>query len=171
MLSYLIIFVAKIFEVTLGTLRIVMINKGERLYGALFGLVETAIWLKVVSAVLIGIQSDPWKMVFYALGFAGGVYLGSIIEEKLALGLITLQVVTDAEDGHVLAERLRKKNLGVTLLEAEGKDKSKNILLIYIQRKMKDEVIQYIEEQNIPVVISVSELKLMHGGYGCRRHR
>ena len=74
---YLVIFLGKIVEVSLGTLRIVLINRGERLIGSLIALIEISLWLIIAGNVLTNYQSDPLKMVAYALAYAMGNYVGS----------------------------------------------------------------------------------------------
>ena len=80
---YLVIFFGKIVEVSLGTLRIVLINRGERLIGSLIALIEISLWLIIAGNVLSDYQSDPFKMLAYALAYALGNYVGSWLEERL----------------------------------------------------------------------------------------
>lgn len=166
MLMYLIIFVAKVFEVSLMTLRTVLVTKGEKVLGSLIGIVEIIIWILVASNVLTGLKDDPFKMVVYALGFAVGIYLGSTIEEKLAIGLLSLQVIVNQEDGESLTNYLREQGVGVTVIEGQGLSEVKNILILHIQRKRKNEIIKSIVKEAPGVVISSNELKTVYGGYG-----
>lgn len=166
MLMYLIIFVAKVFEVSLMTLRTVLVTKGEKVLGSLIGIVEIIIWILVASNVLTGLKDDPFKMVVYALGFAVGIYLGSTIEEKLAIGLLSLQVIVNQEDGESLTNYLREQGVGVTVIEGQGLSEVKNILILHIQRKRKNEIIKSIVKEAPGVVISSNELKTIYGGYG-----
>ena len=87
LIVYICIFLGKILEVTLCTLRIVLINRGERAIGALLALIEITLWLIIAGNVLSNYQSDPWKMVAYALAYSLGNYAGSWLEERLAFGL------------------------------------------------------------------------------------
>jgi uncharacterized protein YebE (UPF0316 family) len=102
-LLYIIIFFAKIIEVSFSTIRLVYINKGERVKGAILGFVEIMIWLVVVSSVLNNITEDPIKVFIYAAAFSLGNYLGVTIESKIAVGLASIQVVVDQKDGEILA--------------------------------------------------------------------
>lgn len=87
---YITIFIAKIVEVSISTIRLVYNNKGERVKGTILGFIEILIWLLVVSSVLNNITEDPFKIFAYALGFALGNYLGLYIESKIALGLASI---------------------------------------------------------------------------------
>lgn len=169
MITYLLIFVAKILEVSLMTLRTVLITRGEKVYGSIIGFFEVSIWLYLVSKVLVGINEDPIRMVVYALGFACGNYLGSILEEKLALGLLTISVIVSETDGDTLAEKLRECNVGVTKIKAEGINENRTILMVHAKRRRKNEIIKLIEETHVNAVISVTDTKTIYGGYGIRK--
>ena len=86
-LLYFIIFFAKIIEVSISTVRIVFINKGEKIKGAALGFIEIMIWLIVVSSVLNNITEDPIKVFIYAIAFSLGNFFGVTIESKIAVGL------------------------------------------------------------------------------------
>jgi uncharacterized protein YebE (UPF0316 family) len=169
LIEYCIIFFAKIIEVSLMTIRTVFISKGKRTYASIIGFIEVLIWLKIVSVVLMGISEDVYKMFVYAFGFAMGNYVGLWIESKLAIGLVTIQAIVDEKIGHELAEYLRKQKVGVTLLTGEGKDNNKNILILHVKRKIKDKIIEDIEQKVNNAVITVSEIQMVHGGYGLLR--
>lgn len=169
MMYYIAIFLAKILEVSLMTVRTVLITRGERLYGSIIGFVEVIIWLYVVSVVLVGINDDPIRMVVYAFGFAFGNYLGSLLEEKLALGILTINVIASEENGEKIAAILREQNVGVTGIASEGINEMKKMLLIHVKRKRKNEIIKLIESTNINCVISISDTRTVYGGYGIRK--
>ena len=138
---YLVIFLGKIVEVSLGTLRIVLINRGERLIGSLIALIEISLWLIIAGNVLTNYQSDPLKMVAYALAYAMGNYVGSWLEERLAFGLCSMQtVVMDRETSEKITAALRQNGFGVTELAAQGRDDQTRYLLIStLRRKLADD--------------------------------
>lgn len=169
MFTYIFIFFAKIFEVSLTTVRTVLVTRGEKFFAAIIGFFEVSIWLYVIGSVLAGIQEDPKKMIIYALGFACGNYIGCIIEDKLALGVLTINVIVTEEDSKELACTLREKNVGVTVIEGEGINTKRKVLLIHAKRKRKNEIVKIIENTNIPSVISINDTKTVYGGYGLRK--
>ena len=132
MLVYILIFFAKIIEVSLTTVRTVLITRGEKLYGSIIGFFEMIIWIYVVSTVLIGISKEPIKILIYALGFSCGNYVGCILEDKLALGLLTINAIVSEKDGEKLAKMLRTENVGVTIVEAEGLKENKKLLILHV---------------------------------------
>lgn len=168
-MDYLLIFFAKIIEVSMMTVRTVLLAKGQKMFASIIGFFENLIWLAVISVVLVGITEDPLKMFTYALGFSVGCYVGSIIESRLALGLITIQVIVESSEGKVLTNLLRNQNIAVTVIEGEGRDTNKDILILYVKRKEKNKVVKYIEEHVEKTVITVSDVQVVHGGYGLLR--
>ncbi|MEA3422498.1 MAG: DUF5698 domain-containing protein [Bacillota bacterium] len=117
MVMYLVVFFAKIIEVSLMTIRVVLITRGERLIGAIIGFFEVVIWIIIMGNVLSDISSDPLKLVAYAGGFAAGNYVGSWIEEKLGIGMAEVQAIVLKEHGKGLAEVIREQNFAVTVVE------------------------------------------------------
>lgn len=168
-MEILIIFLAKIVEITLSTLRTVLVTKGEKVYVSIIGFIEVSIWLRVVSAVLTGISDSPAKILAYALGYACGSLVGLTLEEKIGLGYSTIQIIVNKDQGNVLAKLLRDEGKAVTILEGEGMDSKKSVLLTHIKRKDKELIMKKIEELNIQAVVTISETKKIYGGYGIRK--
>lgn len=168
-LFYLLILSAKIIEVSLMTLRIVFITKGERKLGALVAFVEVTIWILLVTFVLNDLMSDPFKAVFYALGFAIGNYLGSVLEEKIGLGLSQVQIIVKAEHGPKLAKALRDQEFAVTVVHGSGRNLERNILFMYVKRKRVPLLMDLVKEKQENAVITVMETKPLYGGFGIRK--
>lgn len=156
---YVTIFIAKIVEVSISTIRLVYNNKGERIKGTILGFIEIMIWLLIVSSVLNNITEDPFKIFAYALGFALGNYLGLYIESKIALGLASIQVVVGEEIGNSLAETLREDGYGVTIIDGKGKnDSSKSLLFIQLKRKRISAAIKMIKYVTPSAYITVNDI-------------
>lgn len=165
-LLYIIIFCAKIVEVSISTIRLVYINKGERVKGAVLGFVEIMIWLIVVSSVLNNITADPIKVFVYAAAFSLGNFIGVTIESKIAVGLASIQVVASEKTGEILAGILRDENFGVTIIDGRGKNDSKKILLfIQLKRKKIPAAVKIIKQTTPDAYITVNDIKSMLGGY------
>ncbi|MDD3126257.1 MAG: DUF5698 domain-containing protein [Candidatus Izemoplasmatales bacterium] len=120
----LVIFFAKIIEVTIGTLRSILIIKGYRLIAFFLALIEITIWIFVASTVITGLSESPMKGIAYGIGFASGVYLGSIVEQKLAFGKLLIQTITSDHMSIIISEKLRELGCGVTSVAACGKDEA-----------------------------------------------
>jgi len=162
---YVVIFCAKIFEVSIGTLRIVLVSKGQKLKAALIAFVECVIWILVVSTVLVDITKDPVKVVIYCAAFAIGNYIGVSLENRLAMGLSSIQVITNLEEGNELALLLRDNNFGVTVMKGYGKEKEKEVLILHLKRKRIAEAVNLIHSQLENALITVNEVKVVRGGY------
>ena len=163
---YLFIFFGKILEVSFGTLRIVLINRGERTVGAIIAVVEITLWLVIASSVLTGFKDDFLKGIVYAVAFACGNYIGSWLDELLAFGLSSMQVVLpDMETGKAVEACLRAKGFGITSLDVHGRDEDRAMLLMTMQRKRLPEALAILEKQCNGAVVTVSDIKTQRGGY------
>ena len=140
----LIIFLARLVDVSLGTLRIIFISRGRKYLAPLLGFLEVLIWITVVSEVVSGAQSIVAYLA-YAAGFAVGNYAGMLIEEKLAIGTLVVRVILP-QHGTELVERLRAEGYGATY--ADGHGASGPVILIYtvVLRKELAHVVNLIQE-------------------------
>lgn len=129
----LLIIVARVSDVTLGTLRTVAIINGRRGLSWFLGFFEVLIWIYAVSAVLQGGIRSPWVAIAYALGFATGNYVGITVEQMLAHGEQMVKIFT--RRGPEMACLLRRQGFAVTQLEAEGRDGRVDLLFVKTQRK------------------------------------
>lgn len=158
------IFFAKIVEVTMGTLRIILINKGYRKQGVILSFIEIVLWVFVASRVINGITEAPIKGIVYSLGFSAGVYTGSRIESWLAFGRVLVQIITSGSNGDEITNTLRKEGYGVTTINAHGKDDDRLVLMVYTDRKKKAQVIKRIQSIDSKAMIVINDVSTM-GGY------
>ncbi len=164
---YVFIFFGKMLEVTTSTLRIVLINRGIRSLGSLLAVIEITMWLIITSTVLTGFQSDPLKIAVYAVAFGLGNFLGSWLDEKLAFGLSSIQIVVpDLASAHSLSTTLREKGFGITTMDVHGiENESRYMLLMMIQRKRLHEALDLITNSCEKSVVTVTDVKVQKGGY------
>ncbi len=162
---YLIIFALKFIEVTISTLRIVIVTKGERAKGALIAFFEVMLWVFVVTLVLDDLMSDPLKIVIYGAAFASGNYVGSMLEEKLALGTLNLTAIVPAPEGKQIAEGMRNQGYAVTVTQGEGRDGKRHILSLHIHRKKITPTINALKALDPGVVITINDIRPIYGGY------
>lgn len=145
-LSALIIFFLRLADQSLGTMRTLLVSKNKPIYAALIGLVESAIWIIAISKVINNIV-DPWLIGSYAAGFAAGTIVGSYIERIVGVGNIVVRVFCSANSPSV-AETLREKGHGVTIIDGQGKDGPVKIYLCVIPRRKLKSVLNIIDEIN-----------------------
>lgn len=164
---YLFIFFGKLLEVSTSTLRMVLINRGIRAVGSMIAVVEISMWVVLAGTVLSSIHSDPIRIPVYAVAYGLGNYVGSWLDEKLAFGLSSIQVVVpDEMIAKLLGEALRAKEFGVTTMNVQGmSDKSHFMLLLMIKRKHLREALELITSITEKAVITVSDVKVQKGGY------
>lgn len=156
---------AKITEVTISTLRIIYINKGFRKLGTFLSLIEILLFVFIASIVITGIQEAPMKGIIYSIGFATGVYLGSLLENYLAVGKVYIQAIIMREEASKVIKELRDAGYGVTVLSAQGKDKSRKVLMMFANRKNKEKIIELINSMDDDALIVVNEVSMVKGGF------
>lgn len=162
-LGYLFIFAARVCDVSMATIRTLMVVQGRKVQAALIGFFEVIIYVVALGKVVNGL-SDPGNLIAYALGFACGNYVGIFLEEKMALGNLSAQVVTNHKEDEVV-EKLRENGFGVTVVKGEGKEGERNILNVTFERKMLGKLNKILEEIDDNVFITVSSTKQIKGGY------
>lgn len=131
MLIYLFIFISKIIENALATLRLIIVANGKKLLGAFLNGIIALIWLFVTGIVIVNVKEDPIKIVIFCLGSIVGSYLGSLLEEKIAMGTNMLICVVNSMYENIVKEKLINHQI-TTLCE---KDKNHSILFITLKRK------------------------------------
>ena len=158
----LIIFFSRICDVSLGTLRHVFISKGFRKIVPLLGFFEVLIWIIVVAQVMKNLNNVACYLA-WAGGFATGTYVGLWIEEKLALGLQVVRIITN-QDCSELLEAFKKENHGITVVDAQGAVGPVKMIFTIIKRKNVKEVIQLIGQYNPTAFYSIEEIKNSNQG-------
>ncbi len=138
----IIIFFSRLTDVSLGTLRHVFISKGFRKIVPFLGFFEVLIWIIVVAQVMQNLSN--WVCyIAYAGGFAAGTYVGLLIEEKLALGLQVIRVITNQNSDELIAE-LKNSNHGLTIVDAQGAVGPVKMIFTIIKRKDVPKVVDKI---------------------------
>ncbi|MCB0100890.1 MAG: DUF2179 domain-containing protein [Anaerolineales bacterium] len=153
----LIVFVARVADVTLGTLRIIFTSRGRRNIAPLLGFVEVFIWIVVVSQIVKSAQGIT-SYLGYAGGFATGTYVGMLIEERMAMGTLVLRIILK-KDASELTSALREAGYGVTSVDGEGAQGSVKLLYTVVQRKKLAEVSKIIHEVAPRAFFSVEEVQ------------
>ena len=158
----LLIFVARISDVTIGTIRIVMVAKGQKVIAPILGFFEVLIWLIAISKIIQNL--DNWICyVAYGAGFATGNYIGMIIEEKLAVGIVQLQIITRA-GAHHLIEKLKSQGYGITHQEAHGATEEVSVIYSIIKRTDIPPVVEIIRTYNPNAFYSIADVKFVNKG-------
>lgn len=165
----LIIAVFRIIDVSMGTLRVILVVRGKRLLAAFIGFFEVMIFLIVLGKVVQNLN-NIYNIFGYCFGFATGTYLGSIIEEKLALGYVTLQVIS-IEKNDFLENSLRKRGYAFTIIPAEGREGPHTIIQMVISRSELTPTINLIERIDPKAFVTIMDTRSLLGGTSSRSKR
>ena len=162
-----IVCLAKIIEITIQSLKTCMMVKGQRMKAAGLGLVECAIWGLVISTIIGTLGDNLFLLAFYCVGYATGLFLGSSLEGKIALGTSSLQLVANDENTAKIVEYLKANSRGYTVFDGQGSTGKMNMIFIVLPRR--DVTLVYKEIRSMcqnKVFVVVDDVNKYAGGYG-----
>ena len=163
----LIVCAAKIVEITIQSLKTCMMVKGQRIKAAALGFVECMIWGLVISTIISTLGDNLALLLFYCVGYATGLFLGSTIEGKIALGTSNLQLIANDENTKLIITYLRENKRGYTIFSGQGSTDKMNMILIVLPRKDMKRVLREIRKLcNNRVFVVASDVSKYAGGYG-----
>ncbi len=163
MRDLVLLIVVQLLYVPMLTLRTICMVKNLKVMTAMFGFIESLIYVFGLAIVLSGEQSIV-EMLVYALGFAMGLVLGIYIEQKIAIGYTNMNVNINHSNTQ-LVDDLRKEGFGVTLYVGEGLNGPRHQLEILTKRKREKELIRMIVAYEPHAFITAYEPKQFRGGY------
>ena len=165
-LGSVLIFVLRITDVSIGTVRVMLMVRGQRLHAVLLGFLESAVFVVAVSQVLkdIGAPGNWPKMLAYAGGFATGTFVGMTLERWIASGSIMARIVTKDAAGP-LSESLRAAHFGVTRLRGEGREGELSILFVVAPRRRGEELLGIVRAADPDAFVTIESVTHAIGGY------
>ncbi len=153
----LLIFIARIFDVSFGTLRVLFVSRGLKIRASLFGFFEVLIWVLVIAQLIQHLNN--WvNYVAYAGGFSIGTYIGITLENKLKVGTVLIRIITH-QDSSGLIDSLKKAGVMITSVDATGSVDSVKIIFTIIKRKMYKEIVEIIEHFDSEAFYSIEDVK------------
>ena len=153
------IYFARIIDVSLGTIRIILVSRGNRTQATLLGFCEIIIWLMAISQIMSNLAS--WEnYIAYAAGFATGTFVGMSIERRLAIGkfLVRIIIPRDAAD---LIVYLIAQNYRLTYIEAEGALGPKTVVLTILQKNHLRNLLKKIREFSPDAFYTVEDVRMV----------
>ena len=163
----LIVCVAKIIEISIQSLKTCMMVKGQRLKAAMLGFTECMIWGLVISTIISTLGNNYILLLFYCFGYATGLFLGSTIESKIAIGTSNLQLIANDESTELITIYLKENNRGYTVFDGHGSIDKMNMIFIVLPRKETPKVLKEIKSCcDNKVFVVASEVSKYAGGYG-----
>jgi len=158
----MLIFLARICDQSIGTLRIIFLSKGKRNIVPVLGFFEVLIWIMAVSKIMQNL--DNYVNYFaYAAGFATGNYVGMIIEEKLAMGYLMIRVFANS-GGSEMVQTLNSNGFGATVVEARGARDKVNLIYTIVQRNELEKVLGLITDFNPKTFYTIEDVKSVNEG-------
>ena len=159
----LVVFLLRVSDVSLATLRMLLIMRNRRFFAPFIGFIEILIWVTAVGLVMQHLDS-PLHVIGYAAGFATGNFFGLLIEERLALGLATVRTVVGS-GGSELAGSLREAGFGVTEMIGRGKDGAVEVLYSVVPRRRVARCLELIDAGAPKSFVVVDEPRRVQRGW------
>jgi len=157
-----IIFFGRIIDVSLGTLRIIFVSKGEKYLARLVGFFEVFIWIVVISEIFSR-ANGLFSYLSYAAGYGMGNFVGIMIEQKIAFGTLLCRVYTK-QSGEELIRTLNKRNFGSTLIHGSGSLGEIDIVEIVVDRRRAKEIERLINEFDPDVFFVTEDIRTKQKG-------
>ncbi len=153
----LLIFMARVADVSIGTMRVILVMQGKKGLAPLLGFFESLIWLLAIGQIFKHID-NPVSYISYATGYAFGTYVGIIVEEKMAIGRVVVRVIT-ALPANNLIDYLKERNHRYSNIDATGNDGKVNIIFTVVKRNTLKELIPKIHEYNPKAFFTIEGVK------------
>ncbi len=159
----LLIFLARIGDVSLETIRVVYISRGIKYLAPIIAFFEIVIWLLAMEVVLSDL-SNISNFFAYAFGFAAGPYIGLVIEEKLSIGMVILRIITTGESTEEIIAFLESENHGVTCLDGHGARGDVRMILSLVNRTEVPRITAHILETSPRAFFSIEDVRYANQG-------
>jgi len=157
------IFSLRVLDMSLDTLRVLFVMRGRKKIAWVLGFFQSAIFVTAISTVLSNLD-NPLNIIGYAAGFATGNVVGMIIEERLAIGHTSINIISPRL-GTAVAEHLRKNGYAVTEIPARGKDGMVTMLNVLVLRKNVDKARQLVDKIDVEAFITIEDVRPVRRGF------
>jgi uncharacterized protein YebE (UPF0316 family) len=159
----LLIFFARICDVSMETIRVIYIAKGIKYLAPLIAFFEIVIWLLALEVVMDDL-SNIANFLAFAFGFAMGTYIGLVIEEKLSIGMVILRIVTTEDSTDEIISFMKSENYGVTTVDATGSRGNVKIILSLVNRADVPRITVHLKSSNPHAFFSLEDVRYVNEG-------
>ena len=159
----LMIFIARICDVSMETIRVIYISKGIKYLAPIIAFFEIVIWLLAMEVVMNDL-SNVANFLAFAFGFAMGTYIGLVIEEKLSIGMVILRIITAEESNEEIISFMRSENYGITSLDASGSRGNVKMILSLVNRVDIPRITEHIRATNPHAFFSIEDVRYVNEG-------
>ena len=157
------IFLVRILDVSLGTIRTVTVVKGKTFLASLIGFVEIFVWFVIVKEALNTSSNSLWIAFSYAGGFATGTYIGGILSSKFIESTLSVKIITS---NNTLANHIREAGYAATVMDIKGREEnSKFMILVEINNKSYSNLKDIVEKIDKSAFVVVDETKYVQNGF------
>ena len=160
------IFLVRILDVSLGTIRTIITVKGRNILASAVGFIEVFVWFLIVREALNTDSTSIWIAISYSFGFATGTFIGGVLSDKFISGNLGVQVVTSNKDDNMV-NVLRDNGYALSVVDIRGKEESneKYMLFIEINKKKINHLKRLIKKLDENAFVVVNETKYVQNGY------
>lgn len=158
----LLIFFARIMDVSIGTVRLIFVARGMRVLAPVLGFFEILIWIVAIGQIMENLNAW-YYYIAYAGGFASGTWVGIWIEDKLAIGMVSIRVITRSKADELEAA-LRENNFAVTTIMGEGSKGPAHIIYLLVDRRLLGSVVRSIKRYNPRAFYVVEDVRFVKEG-------
>jgi len=159
----LLIFLARIGDVSMETIRVIYISRGIKYLAPIIAFFEIIIWLLAMEVVMSDL-SNIANFFAFAFGFATGTYVGLVIEERLSIGMVIMRIVTTEESNEEIAAFLEAEHFGVTSMDARGSRGNVKMLLTLVNRADVPRITGHIQTTNPTAFFSIEDVRYVNQG-------
>lgn len=163
-IGYALIFLARVVDVSMATTRTLMVVQGRKAQAAMIGFFEVGIYVTALGKVVSSLD-NPFNLLAYCAGFAAGNFVGITIENKIALGNLSAQIIMKNVNNAELVDALRQNGFGVTILEAQGIEGPREILNVVLNRKDMKKLKGVVDSIDNHAFITINNITPVRGGY------
>ena len=159
------IFFVRILDVSLGTVRMIITVKGNKLVASLIGFFEILVWFLIVKEALNTTETSIFIALSYSLGYATGTYIGGILSDKFISGTLSVQVIL-SNNNHKIVDKIREEGFAVSVVNVKGKeDHDKYMLFMEIDKKKINQLKYLIKSLDSKAFVVVNETKMVENGF------
>ncbi len=159
----LLIFIARVFDVSIGTIRLIFVARGYKYLAPILGFFEVLIWITAISQIMQNLD-NAFCYFAYAAGFAFGNYVGMWLEDKLSIGMVLVRIITQKDDSQLI-EHLKRSHHGVTSVDADGLFSKVKIIFSITQRADLPDLVQAIQTFNPHAFYSIQDVRSVNEGF------
>jgi uncharacterized protein YebE (UPF0316 family) len=159
----MLIALARVMDVTVGTIRLIFVSRGYKYLAPILGFVEVIIWLLAIGQIMQQLDNFM-SYIGYGAGFALGNYIGIILVEKMSIGTVVIRIIPKKDTADLIAH-LREANYGVTAVDAIGKSGPVQMLFSIVKKKDLADALSIINQHNPHAFYTIEEVQRVNEGY------